>query len=50
VLGNLNLSAQYVNPKLVYVIVRLKGSGAVVDVWTGPAGRGRLARYSDVVR
>jgi hypothetical protein len=34
----------------VYMIVRLKGPDTLVEVWTGPTGRGRAARYSDVVR
>jgi hypothetical protein len=34
----------------VYVIVRLKGPDTVVEVWTGPTGRGRTARFTEVVR
>jgi hypothetical protein len=34
----------------VYVIVRLKGADTVVEVWTSPSGKGRTARYADVVR
>jgi Uma2 family endonuclease len=34
----------------VYIIVRLKGADTVVDVWTGPTGRGRTARFTEVVR
>jgi hypothetical protein len=34
----------------VYVIVRLKGADTVVEVWTSPAGRGRTARFMEVVR
>jgi hypothetical protein len=34
----------------VYVIVRLKGADTVVEVWTSPTGKGRSARYADVVR
>ena len=34
----------------VYVIVRLKGANTVVEVWTNPAGKGKAARYVDVVR
>lgn len=33
-----------------YIIVRLKGPDTVVEVWTGPTGRGMAARYSDVIR
>ena len=33
-----------------YIIVRLKGPDTVVEVWTGPAGRGLAARYTDVIR
>jgi hypothetical protein len=32
------------------LIVRLKGPDTLVEVWTGPTGRGRAARYVDVVR
>jgi Uma2 family endonuclease len=34
----------------VFTIVRLKGPDTVVEVWTEPAGRGRAAHYTDVVR
>jgi Uma2 family endonuclease len=34
----------------VYWIVRLKGADTVIEVWTGPTGRGGAARYTDVVR
>jgi hypothetical protein len=34
----------------VYMIVRLKGPDTLVEVWTGPTGRGRAARYTEVVR
>jgi hypothetical protein len=34
----------------VYVIVRLNGADTVVEVWTSPTGRGRTARFTDVVR
>lgn len=34
----------------VYMIVRLKGPDTLIEVWTGPVGRGRSARYMDVVR
>ena len=30
----------------VYIIVRLKGSETVLEIWTGPTGRGRSAQYS----
>jgi Uma2 family endonuclease len=33
----------------IFVIVRLKSADTVVEVWTGPAGRGKAARYTDVV-
>lgn len=33
-----------------YMIVRLKGPDTIVEVWTGPTGRGKAARYTDVVR
>src|SRR5205823_6441067 len=33
-----------------YVIVRLKGVDTVVEVWTAPTGRGRSARFSEVIR
>ena len=33
----------------VYQIVRLRGADTVVEVWTNPAGRGKAARYMDVV-
>jgi Uma2 family endonuclease len=35
---------------LTYMIVRLKGPDTLVEVWTGPTGRGRAARYTDVIR
>jgi hypothetical protein len=34
----------------VYIILRLKGPDTVVEVWTEPTGRGRSARYAEVVR
>jgi hypothetical protein len=34
----------------VYVIVRLKGADTIVEVWTSPTGRGRMARFTEVVR
>jgi Uma2 family endonuclease len=34
----------------VYMIVRLKGADTLIEVWTGPTGRGRTARYTEVVR
>jgi hypothetical protein len=34
----------------VYVIVRLRAANTVVEVWTNPAGKGKAARYMDVVR
>jgi Uma2 family endonuclease len=34
----------------VYMIVRLKGPDTLIEVWTGPTGRGRSARYTDVIR
>jgi hypothetical protein len=34
----------------IYVIVRLKGPDTVIEVWSAPTGRGRVARYADVVR
>jgi hypothetical protein len=34
----------------VYMIVRLKGPDTLIEVWTGPSGRGKVARYADVVR
>jgi hypothetical protein len=34
----------------IYMIVRLKGPETLVEVWTSPTGRGRVARYTDVVR
>lgn len=34
----------------VYIIVRLKGLDTLIEVWTGPTGRGPVARYTDVVR
>jgi hypothetical protein len=33
-----------------YLIIRLKGPETMAEVWTAPAGKGRLARYSEVVR
>jgi len=33
-----------------YMIVRLKGPDTLIEIWTGPTGRGRVARYMDVVR
>ncbi|MGC8643898.1 MAG: Uma2 family endonuclease [Isosphaeraceae bacterium] len=33
----------------VYQIVRLRGADTVVEVWTNPTGRGKAARYNDVV-
>jgi Uma2 family endonuclease len=33
-----------------YMIVRLKGPDTLVEVWTGPTGRGQSARYTDVIR
>jgi Uma2 family endonuclease len=33
-----------------YMIVRLKGADTLVEVWTGPSGHGKTARYADVVR
>jgi hypothetical protein len=32
------------------MIVRLRGPGTLTEVWTGPAGRGKAARYTDVIR
>ncbi len=34
----------------VYMIVRLKGPDTLIEVWTGPTGRGKSARYADVIR
>ncbi len=34
----------------IYMIVHLKGPDTQVEVWTGPTGRGKMARYTDVVR
>ena len=34
----------------IYLIVRLKGPDTLIEVWTGPTGRGRVAHYTDVVR
>jgi hypothetical protein len=34
----------------VYMIVHLKGPDTVIEVWTGPTGRGSVARYGDVIR
>jgi Uma2 family endonuclease len=33
-----------------YMMVRLKGPDTLIEVWTGPTGRGRSARYTDVIR
>ena len=33
----------------VYMIVRLAGSDTVLEIWTGPMGRGQSARYSNSV-
>jgi Uma2 family endonuclease len=33
-----------------YIIVRLKGPDTIVEVWTGPIGRGLTARYTGVIR
>lgn len=33
----------------VYQILRLRGADTVVEVWTNPTGRGKAARYQDVV-
>ena len=33
-----------------FMIVRLKGPDTLIEVWTGPTGRGKVARYTDVVR
>jgi len=33
-----------------YMIVRLKGPDTLIEVWTGPTGRGKVARYMEVVR
>jgi Uma2 family endonuclease len=33
-----------------YMIVRLKGPDTLVEVWSRPTGRGKAARYIDVVR
>jgi Uma2 family endonuclease len=33
-----------------YLIVRLKGPDPLIEVWTGPTGRARAARYTVVVR
>ena len=32
------------------MIVRLKGPDTLIEVWTGPTGHGRVARYMEVVR
>jgi hypothetical protein len=32
------------------VIVHLKGPDTIVEVWTAPTGRGRAARYAEVIR
>ncbi len=34
----------------IYMIVRLKGPDTLIEVWTGPTGRGNVARYVDLVR
>ena len=34
----------------IYLIVHLKGPDTLIEVWTGPTGRGRVAHYTDVVR
>jgi hypothetical protein len=34
----------------VYTTVRLEGPDTVIEVWTGPTGKGKTARYTDVVR
>ena len=34
----------------IYMIVHLNGPDTLVEVWTGPTGGGRMARYTDVVR
>ncbi len=34
----------------IYMIVRRKGPDTLIEVWTGPTGRGTVARYADVVR
>lgn len=34
----------------IYIIVRLKGPDTTVEVWTEPTGRGRAARYTEVIR
>jgi Uma2 family endonuclease len=34
----------------IYAIVRLKGADTIIEVWTGPTGRGPAARFTDVVR
>jgi Uma2 family endonuclease len=34
----------------VYMIARLKGPNTLIEVWTGPTGRGKAARYTDVIR
>jgi Uma2 family endonuclease len=33
-----------------YMIVHLQGPDTVIEVWTNPTGRGRAARYADVIR
>jgi hypothetical protein len=32
-----------------YAIVRLKGPDTIVELWTGPTGRGRAGRFADVI-
>ncbi len=34
----------------IFMIVRLKGPDTLIEVWTGPTGKGRASRYTDVVR
>jgi hypothetical protein len=34
----------------LYMIIRLKGPDTHVELWTGPTGRGRTARYTDVAK
>jgi Uma2 family endonuclease len=34
----------------VYMIVRLKSADTLIEVWSGPSGRGKAARYAEVVR
>ena len=33
-----------------YILARLKGPDTFVEVWTSPTGRGRAARYTEVIR